>query len=94
MVGVGDGENNHAFLAHCELGVAVADAIPSLADAADVVTRGGAGAGVVELVEALRGRRHADAHPRRLAIESASASAPTPPLLNPPGDGTFALRRR
>ena len=53
VVGIGDGENDHAFLAHCELGVAVADAIPSLADAADIVTRGGAGVGVVELVNAL-----------------------------------------
>ncbi|HWB01199.1 MAG TPA: HAD family hydrolase, partial [Pirellulales bacterium] len=53
VVGVGDGENDHAFLGHCELSVAVADAVPSLADAADVVTRGAAGAGVVELVEAL-----------------------------------------
>jgi hydroxymethylpyrimidine pyrophosphatase-like HAD family hydrolase len=53
VVGVGDGENDHAFLAHCELSVAVADAVPSLADAADVVTRGGAGAAVVELVDAL-----------------------------------------
>ncbi len=53
VVGVGDGENDHAFLAHCELSVAVADAVPSLADAADIVTRGGAGVGVVELVDAL-----------------------------------------
>ena len=53
VVGVGDGENDHAFLAHCELSVAVADAVPSLAEAADIVTRGGAGVGVVELVDAL-----------------------------------------
>jgi len=53
VVGVGDGENDHAFLGHCELSVAVADAVPSLAEAADVVTRGGAGSGVVELAQAL-----------------------------------------
>jgi hydroxymethylpyrimidine pyrophosphatase-like HAD family hydrolase len=53
VVGVGDGENDHAFLAHCGLSVAVADAVPSLAEAADVVTRGGAGVGVVELANAL-----------------------------------------
>ncbi|HVV17324.1 MAG TPA: HAD family hydrolase [Polyangia bacterium] len=53
VVGVGDGENDHAFLAHCELSVAVADAVPSLAEAADIVTRGGAGVGVVQLVDAL-----------------------------------------
>jgi len=33
--------------------VAVADALPSVRDEADIVTRGGAGAGAVEIVEAL-----------------------------------------
>jgi hydroxymethylpyrimidine pyrophosphatase-like HAD family hydrolase len=53
VVGAGDAENDHAFLSRCALAVAVADALPSLKAAADVVTRGGAGAGVVELVDAL-----------------------------------------
>jgi hydroxymethylpyrimidine pyrophosphatase-like HAD family hydrolase len=52
-IGIGDGENDHAFVSHCGLAVAVADAVPSLKKAADVVTLGGAGAGVVELVESL-----------------------------------------
>jgi hydroxymethylpyrimidine pyrophosphatase-like HAD family hydrolase len=52
-IGIGDGENDHAFLAHCELAVAVADAVPSLKEAADVITLGGAGAGVVEIVESI-----------------------------------------
>jgi len=51
LIGVGDAENDHAFLALCECAVAVADAIAALRDRADYVTRGGAGAGVVELVE-------------------------------------------
>ena len=53
VVGIGDAENDHAFLARCGLAVAVADALPSLKEAADVVTRGGAGAGAVEIVDAL-----------------------------------------
>ena len=53
VVGIGDGENDHAFITHCELAVAVADAIPSLQEAADVVTRGGGSAGAVELVDGL-----------------------------------------
>ena len=57
VVGVGDAENDHAFLARCECAVAVANALPSLKDAADVVTRGGAGAGVVELIERAARRR-------------------------------------
>jgi hydroxymethylpyrimidine pyrophosphatase-like HAD family hydrolase len=53
VVGIGDAENDHAFLARCGLAVAVADALPSLQAEADVVTRGGAGAGAVEIIEAL-----------------------------------------
>ena len=57
MVGIGDAENDHAFLARCGLAVAVADALPSLKAEADVVMRGGAGAGAVELIEAAARRR-------------------------------------
>ncbi len=53
VVGIGDAENDHAFLSRCGLAVAVADALPSLKEAADVITRGGAGAGAVEIVDAL-----------------------------------------
>jgi HAD superfamily hydrolase (TIGR01484 family) len=53
VVGVGDGENDHAFLSRCACAVAVAGAIPALKDAADWVTSGDAGAGVVELIERL-----------------------------------------
>ncbi|MGH7278470.1 MAG: HAD hydrolase family protein, partial [Candidatus Rokuibacteriota bacterium] len=50
-VGIGDAENDHAFLARCECAVAVADAIPALRERADYVTRGPAGQGVVEFIE-------------------------------------------
>ncbi|HVQ75858.1 MAG TPA: HAD-IIB family hydrolase [Candidatus Binatia bacterium] len=52
-VGIGDAENDHAFLSLCECAVAVGDAVPAIREGADLVTRGGAGAGVIELVEAL-----------------------------------------
>lgn len=51
VVGVGDAENDHAFLAHCGLGVAVANALPSLKEKAHLVTEGRAGEGVAELIE-------------------------------------------
>lgn len=51
VVAVGDAENDNALLEYCECGVAVADALPGLKLRADWVTRGGAGDGVVELVE-------------------------------------------
>lgn len=52
-VGVGDAENDHAFLAACEVGVAVANALPTLKARADLVTRADHGAGVAELIESL-----------------------------------------
>ena len=52
-VGIGDAENDHAFLAACECGVAVANALPAVRERADLVTAGDHGAGAVELVERL-----------------------------------------
>jgi hydroxymethylpyrimidine pyrophosphatase-like HAD family hydrolase len=52
-VGVGDAENDHAFLDFCECGVAVANALPMLKERADFVTKGERGAGVVELIDKL-----------------------------------------
>jgi hydroxymethylpyrimidine pyrophosphatase-like HAD family hydrolase len=37
-VGIGDAENDHAFLALCEFAIAVADAVPALQERADLVT--------------------------------------------------------
>jgi hypothetical protein len=52
-VAVGDAENDHAFLSSCEASVAVANALPTLKERVDLVTKGERGDGVVELVEAL-----------------------------------------
>lgn len=53
VVGVGDAENDHAFLRMCGLSVAVGNALPSLKETADVVTAGARGAGVTELIDRL-----------------------------------------
>jgi hydroxymethylpyrimidine pyrophosphatase-like HAD family hydrolase len=50
-VAVGDAENDHAMLAASECGVAVANALDSLKDHADLVTRGARGYGVEELID-------------------------------------------
>src|SRR5512143_1543539 len=52
-VGVGDAENDHVFIGRCGVGVAVANALPTLRERADLVTAGVAGAGVREIVDAL-----------------------------------------
>lgn len=49
-IGVGDAENDHALLAACELGVAVANAVAPLADHADLVLAAPNGTGVAELL--------------------------------------------
>jgi len=50
-IGVGDAENDHAFLARAGFAVAVANAVPALAAEADLVTRAPNGAGVRELID-------------------------------------------
>ncbi len=53
VVGVGDAENDHAFLNFCEVSAAVDNALPMLKKRADIVTRGDHGAGVAELIDQL-----------------------------------------
>ena len=50
VVGVGDGENDHALLTLCECGVAVSNAVPMLKETADLVTQKDHGAGVAQLI--------------------------------------------
>ena len=50
-VGVGDAENDHAFLSLCECSAAVANALPSVKRHVDMVTEGERGTGVIELVD-------------------------------------------
>src|SRR4029077_6251305 len=53
VVGIGDAENDEAFLTICGLGIAVANGLDSLKARADQVTRGENGAGVREVIESL-----------------------------------------
>jgi hydroxymethylpyrimidine pyrophosphatase-like HAD family hydrolase len=68
-VGVGDAENDHAFLSVCECSVAVSNALPALKERADILTTGDHGAGVQELCEMLISSDLAGAS-RRLARHS------------------------
>lgn len=51
VVGVGDAENDHAFMRACGCAAAVANALPTLKDKADRVLAKDHGAGVVELID-------------------------------------------
>jgi hydroxymethylpyrimidine pyrophosphatase-like HAD family hydrolase len=59
-VGIGDAENDQAFLRACGRAVAVANALPPVKELADIVTRGARGAGVVEVIDAMIGGRLPD----------------------------------
>jgi HAD superfamily hydrolase (TIGR01484 family) len=77
VAGIGDAENDHAFLAICECSAAVRNALPMLQRQADFVTAGDHGRGVAELIDELldndlrrherAARRDAPVTPRRSA---------------------------
>jgi hypothetical protein len=52
-VGIGDAENDQAFLSACGLAAAVANALPAVKEIADLVTTGARGAGVTEVLDAM-----------------------------------------
>jgi HAD superfamily hydrolase (TIGR01484 family) len=57
VAAIGDAENDHALLAMCGIGVAVSNAVPTLKEHADVVTKGARGDGVAEWIDrALSGK--------------------------------------
>lgn len=68
VVGVGDAANDVALLRYCGCGVAVGNAVPLLKGHADVVTKGGVGKGIVELVERLLAGELPAASRRKKAI--------------------------
>jgi len=53
VVGIGDAENDHEFLNGCGCSVAVANALFTLKQRADLVTSGSYGAGVMEVIDRL-----------------------------------------
>ncbi|HEX2090055.1 MAG TPA: HAD-IIB family hydrolase [Actinomycetota bacterium] len=64
VVGVGDAENDHAFLSICECSVAVANALPTLKERSDLVTEKGHGEGVEQLIDMLVKNDLRDLEPR------------------------------
>jgi HAD superfamily hydrolase (TIGR01484 family) len=103
MVGIGDAENDHAFLSICECAVAVADAVPALRERADYVTRGMASRGTVEFIEEHLLNDLVDIMPRltrhQLPLGEAGDGAPVPVaahgtrllIVGPSGSGKSTL---
>lgn len=65
VVGIGDAENDHAFLDSCGVSAAVDNALPALKEHCDLVTAGDHGRGVVELVGRLLADDLASLGPRK-----------------------------
>lgn len=86
-VGVGDAENDHAFLSVCECSVAVSNALPALKAAVDWVTTSDHGAGVQELANLLVADDLASLEPRlvRHHIPLGTSDDGEPVLLSPYG---------
>jgi phosphoglycolate phosphatase (TIGR01487 family) len=80
VVGIGDAENDHAFLRLCGCAVAVANALPTLKECADFVTEEPRGTGVASLVRQIIAddlARLTEEHPRHaieLALNETGAS--------------------
>jgi len=87
LVAAGDAENDHALLDTAEYSVAVANAITTLKEAADRVTTGMRGDGVLEVIEDLIDNDLASAPPKRerrmLSIGRGPSGAEV--ALNPSG---------
>jgi HAD superfamily hydrolase (TIGR01484 family) len=90
-VGVGDAENDHAFLSLCEVSVVVANALPALKERCDAVTEGARGAGVVELVDWLLTDDLASLGPRLARHDVLVGSREGDRELRLPSQGTDVL---
>jgi hydroxymethylpyrimidine pyrophosphatase-like HAD family hydrolase len=103
LAGIGDAENDHAFLAMCECAAAVADAVPALRERADIVTDAPGHHGTIEFVERHVLRDLAELAPRltRHDVQLGEDHAGTPVsvaahgthllVVGPSGSGKTAL---
>jgi hydroxymethylpyrimidine pyrophosphatase-like HAD family hydrolase len=83
VVGVGDAENDHAFLRACGCSAAVANALPMVKDTADIRLKGARGAGVAELVRMVMERDIAIVAPGRHGLVVGTESDGTEVHLGP-----------
>lgn len=73
VVGIGDAENDHSLMEHCELGVAVANAVPSLQAHADIVLHDPNGWGVADFLRGPLLTGQIKVQPRRWQVEIGTA---------------------
>jgi HAD superfamily hydrolase (TIGR01484 family) len=93
VVGIGDAENDHAFLRACGCAVAVANALPMVKADADIVTDAPRGAGVAETIERILDTDLVELAPRieRQTVEFAHDAKGEPVRLNPQSGGVLIV---
>ena len=89
VVGVGDAENDHAFLRACGCSAAVSNALPLVKDSADVLLTGARGAGVIELIERICHDDAAIIPAERHGIPLGIATDGNEVLIEPHGGGVL-----
>ena len=91
VVGIGDAENDHAFLRACGCAVAVANALPMVKAEAEIVTSAPRGAGVVETVRRILDGDLAEIAPtiERQTVEIAHDPQGEPVRLHPQCGGVL-----
>jgi hydroxymethylpyrimidine pyrophosphatase-like HAD family hydrolase len=88
-VAVGDAENDHSLVESCELGVAVANAVPALQEHADVVLGERAGRGVIELLGGPLLRGDIRVQPKRWQVRLGRSADGAPVTI--PGSQVYLL---
>ncbi|WP_018431150.1 HAD-IIB family hydrolase [Hoeflea sp. 108] len=89
VVGIGDAENDHAFLQAVGYGVAVANALPTLKETADATTRAARGAGVAELAAKILEKDAELMTCSRQRIHVGADRAGVPAVISPYGGGSL-----
>jgi hypothetical protein len=92
VIGVGDAENDHAFLTLCGMSAAVANAVPAVIGTADIALKRDHGAGVSELIDLWLAKSGGiPDHLVRGAISVAEDRADEAALLNPAAAGATLI---
>lgn len=91
VVGIGDAENDHAFLEKCECSAAVANALDSVKKTADIVTFADHGTGVSELIDWIVATDLSELGPRLVRHDLTIGTIPNGAgiSLNPYGDNVL-----
>lgn len=91
VVGVGDAENDHAFLKSCGCSAAVANSIPAILEVVDIRLNGRAGDGTAELMRMVEREDDRVLPPKRNGLRLGTASVSGQDVYVTPGRGAVLI---